>query len=385
MANTDNIMNPAGTAPGLDNSIATSPEQGRAALLGNTLVPVPEGSSSTVQDYDTGELPAQTAQADCSGVEVSEHTTTADFAVTATNQAEQTRSGVVCIIGRPSVGKSTFLNSVCGGTVSIVSALPQTTRSSIRGILTTAEQGQIIFIDTPGYHISEKKMNRRLQLIAQNRLQEAEAVLYLIDATRPFGDEELAICSLLKDKQDRLIVGINKADSPLARMGQTRISLMQVLPGLPQERIFDLSAQKKTGLDPLVAALFSVLPEGGLFYPEDFYTDQPVDFRIAEIIRGQAISRLYEEIPHALYVNIQDMEMKKNGKELFVRAFLCVERESQKAMVIGKGAAVIKAIRLESQKELCKIFPYRIQLDLQVRVDKNWRQKDAVLQSVLLE
>ena len=268
--------------------------------------------------------------------------------------------------------------------MSIVSALPQTTRSSVRGILTT-EQGQIIFIDTPGYHISEKKINRRMQLIAENRLQEAEAVLYLIDAARPFGEEELAICALLKDKQNRVITGINKNDSPAARPGQTRISLMQALPDLPQERIFELSAQEKTGLEPVLAALFSLLPEGALLYPEDFYTDQPVDFRIAEIIRGQAISRLYEEIPHALYVDIQDMEMKKNGKELFVRAFLCVERESQKAMVIGKGAALIKAIRVESQKELRKIFPYRVQLDLQVRVDKNWRQKDRVLQSVFLD
>ena len=294
------------------------------------------------------------------------------------------RSGVVCIIGRPSAGKSTFLNSICGETVSIVSALPQTTRSSVRGIL-TAEQGQIIFIDTPGYHISEKKINRRLKLIAENRLKEAEAVLYLVDAARPFGEEELAICALLKDTQERLIVGINKTDSAAARPGQTRISVMQALPDLPQERIFDLSAQEKTGLDPVLDALFSLLPEGDLLYPEDFYTDQPVDFRIAEIIRGQAINRLYEEIPHALYVNIQDMEMKKNGKELFVRAFLCVERESQKAMVIGKGASVIKAIRVESQKELRTIFPYRVQLDLQVRVDKNWRQKDRVLESIFLE
>ena len=294
------------------------------------------------------------------------------------------QSGVVCIIGRPSAGKSTFLNSVCGETVSIVSALPQTTRSSVRGIL-TAEQGQIIFIDTPGYHLSEKKINRRLKLIAENRLQEAEAVLYLVDAARPFGEEELAICALLQDKQKRLIVGINKTDSTAARPGQTRISIIQALPDLPQERIFDLSAQEKTGLDSMLAALFSLLPEGDLLYPEDFYTDQPVDFRIAEIIRGQAINRLYEEIPHALYVDIQDMEMKKNGKELFVRAFLCVERESQKAMVIGKGAAVIKAIRVESQKELRKIFPYRVQLDLQVRVDKNWRQKDRVLESIFLD
>lgn len=294
------------------------------------------------------------------------------------------RSGVVCIIGRPSAGKSTFLNSVCGEKVSIVSPLPQTTRSSVRGILTVG-MGQIIFLDTPGYHVSEKKMNRRLQEIAEARLRESDAALYLVDATRAFGEEEQAVCGLLSGMQERLIVGINKTDSSAALPGQTELSVLQALPDTPQERVFAISAQEKTGLKPLLAALFALLPEGGLLYPGDFYTDQPVDFRIAEIIRGQAISRLYEEIPHALYVNIQDMEMKKNGKELFVRAFLCVERESQKAMVIGKGASVIKAIRMEAQKELYKIFPYRVQLDLQVRVDKNWRQKDRVLQSVLQE
>ena len=143
--------------------------------------------------------------------------------------------------------------------MSIVSALPQTTRSSVRGIL-TAEQGKIVFIDTPGYHISEKKINRRMQLIAENRLQEADAILYLIDASRPFGEEELAICALLKNKQDRLIVGINKTDSPAARPGQTRISLMQALPELPQERIFVLSAQDKPGTEPVIAALSAYLP-----------------------------------------------------------------------------------------------------------------------------
>lgn len=294
------------------------------------------------------------------------------------------RSGVVCIIGRPSCGKSTFINSVCGGTVSIVSALPQTTRCPVRGIL-TRQQGQLIFIDTPGYHISEKKINRRMQLSVENQLHDADAILYLVDAARPFGEEEAAICSLLNDMQGRLVVGINKTDSSSSRTGNTRLNIIAALPNLTSERIFEISAKEKTGLEPVLAALFSLVPYGVSLYPEDFYTDQPVDFRIAEIIRGSAITRLYEEIPHALYVDIQDMEMKKNGKELFVRAFLCVERESQKAMVIGKGASLIKTIRLEAQKTLNRIFPYWIRLDLQVRVDKNWRQKDRVLQFVLQE
>ena len=125
------------------------------------------------------------------------------------------------------------------------------------------------------------------------------------------------------------------------------------------------------------------MPEGDALYPEEFYTDQEVDFRIAEIVREQAIMRLRDELPHAIYVEISDMEWRRDGKELWVRAFLCVEKESQKGMVIGKGAEMIKTIRIESIKMLRKIFPYRVDLDLQVKVNKNWRQKDQVLRKLL--
>ncbi len=291
------------------------------------------------------------------------------------------KSGIVCIAGRPSAGKSTFLNGICGETIAIVSELPQTTRNAVRGILTT-EAGQIVFIDTPGYHTSEKKINQKLKSITENALRDADAILYLIDATRPFGEEEEALCALLKDVQDKIVVGINKVDAAESRPGLTAASVMQELPVIPKERMFEISALEKKGLTPLEEALLDLLPESPLLYPEEFYTDQPVEFRITEVIREHAIKKLYDEIPHALYVKIEDMRMKKNGKELAVRAFLCVERESQKAMVIGKGAAVIKSIRLGAQASLKKIFPYRVALDLQVRVDKNWRQKDHVLKSM---
>ena len=294
------------------------------------------------------------------------------------------KSGVVCIVGRPSAGKSTFLNTVCRQQVAIVSALPQTTRNAIRGIL-TVKTGQIVFIDTPGYHTSEKKINKKLQSITENRLHEADAVLYLVDSSRAFGEEEQAICALLQHVQDRIVIGINKVDDEHAEPVQTAANLLQALPSLSQNHIFDISALTKKGIKPLLDSLFSLLPEGELLYPEEFYTDQPVEFRIAEIIRGQAIQLLYDEIPHALYVRIEDAVFKKNGKELFVRAFLCVERESQKAMVIGKGAAVIKKIRLAAQQEMRNIFPYWVALDLQVRLDKNWRQKDTVLKTLFAE
>ena len=290
-------------------------------------------------------------------------------------------SGVVTIIGRPSAGKSTFLNTASGEKVSIVSSIPQTTRNAIRGIVNTTK-GQIVFIDTPGYHKSEKKLNLKLQEIAKTRLEEGDAVLYLIDLSREFGEEEKNICSLLIPLQNKTVIGLNKADLASAKTELVKKELLSLLPDIPQERIFEISALKDKGINEILSLLIELLPEGEALYPEDIYTDQDVVFRITEIIREQAILHTREEIPHALYAGVEDAEMRKNGKELWVRAFLYVEKESQKAMLIGKGAAVIKNIRIKSMAELRKIFPYKVQLDLQVRVNKNWRQKDNIIKKI---
>ncbi|EMB41040.1 GTPase Era [Treponema denticola] len=290
-------------------------------------------------------------------------------------------SGVVTIIGRPSAGKSTFLNTASGEKVSIVSSIPQTTRNAIRGIVNTTK-GQIVFIDTPGYHKSEKKLNLKLQEIAKTRLEEGDAVLYLIDLSREFGEEEKNICSLLIPLQNKTVIGLNKADLKSSKTDLVKKELLSLLPDIPQERIFEISALKDEGINEILSLLIELLPEGEALYPEDIYTDQDVVFRITEIIREQAILHTREEIPHALYAGVEDAEMRKNGKELWVRAFLYVEKESQKAMLIGKGAAVIKSIRIKSMAELRKIFPYKVQLDLQVRVNKNWRQKDNIIKKI---
>lgn len=290
-------------------------------------------------------------------------------------------SGVVTIIGRPSAGKSTFLNTASGEKVSIVSSIPQTTRNAIRGIVNTTK-GQIVFIDTPGYHKSEKKLNLKLQEIAKTRLEEGDAVLYLIDLSREFGEEEKNICSLLIPLQNKTVIGLNKADLKSSKAELVKKELLRLLPDIPQERIFEISALKDKGINEILSLIIELLPEGEALYPEDIYTDQDVVFRITEIIREQAILHTREEIPHALYAGVEDAEMRKNGKELWVRAFLYVEKESQKAMLIGKGAAVIKSIRIKSMAELRKIFPYKVQLDLQVRVNKNWRQKDRIIQKI---
>lgn len=291
------------------------------------------------------------------------------------------KSGIVTIIGRPSAGKSTFLNTACGEKVSIVSAIPQTTRNSIRGIVNTSK-GQIVFIDTPGYHISEKKLNLKLQEIAKSRLEEADAVLYLVDLSREFGDEEKNICRLLQDVQDKIIVGLNKADEAKENASCALQNLSQNLEKIPPGRFMLLSALKDTGVDRVLAELLALLPDGEALYPPEFYTDQDVTFRITEIIREQAILHTREEIPHAVYASVEDTQMRKNGKELWVRAFLFTERESQKAMLIGKGACTIKSIRVKAMAEMRKIFPYKVQLDLQVKVHKNWRQKENIIKKI---
>lgn len=288
------------------------------------------------------------------------------------------RCAVVAIIGRPSSGKSTFLNTACGEKVSIVSPVPQTTRNAIRGIV-NGSRGQLVFVDTPGYHDSEKKLNLILKSIARERLPESDCILYLVDASREPGAEEETICAMLEPVSDRVVVGINKIDLPDAKPGMVRVFLESKLPRVSSDRVFEISAEKDRNIDPLLIRLFDLAPSGDALYPEEFYTDQDVDFRVAEVVREKAMLNTREEIPHAIYVEIADLEMRKNGKELWARAFLMVERESQKSMVIGKGASMIKKIRTEAERDLNKIFPYRVNLDLQVKVNKNWRQKDPIL------
>ena len=293
-----------------------------------------------------------------------------------------TKTAVVAIVGRPSTGKSTFLNTASGEKISIVSEIPQTTRNAVKGIVNTSF-GQLVFIDTPGYHASEKKLNLKLQTITQDQLSDADAILYLLDATRPAGEEEKMTAHLLRFFHDKTVIGINKIDDKHAKPELCRTFIANTFENFPAERVLDISAKEDTGINEVLKALYDLAPEAPALYPEEYYTDQEVDFRIAEIVREQAINRLRDEIPHSIYVDIADMEWRKDGKELWVRAFLVVERESQKGMVIGKGATMIKTIRVESIKELRKLFDYRVDLDLQVKVNKNWRKKDGILTKIL--
>ncbi len=292
------------------------------------------------------------------------------------------KTAVVAIIGRPSAGKSTFLNTACQEPVSIVSAIPQTTRNAIKGIVNTSF-GQLIFIDTPGYHDSEKKLNLRLKDITESQLEDIDCVLYIIDSTRQTGKEEELTAQLLKNLQQKTVVAINKADSHLSKPIPVRQFIKETLPEIPEDRIFEISAEKDTGINEVLRALYDIAPEGEPLYDEELYTDQDLTFRVCEVIRGEAINRLQDEIPHSVYVEVADIEHRNEGKKLWIRAFLCVERESQKGIVIGKGASKIKEIRLAAIKKLSEIYIQKIDLDLQVKIDKNWRQKDYTLKKLI--
>jgi GTP-binding protein Era len=296
------------------------------------------------------------------------------------------KAAFVALVGRPSVGKSTLVNLLCGAKVAIVSAVPQTTRNAVRGILTRPE-GQLVFVDTPGRHMSERKLNKKLMDVSDRALDDSELVLYVLDASRAPGPEEEAVAERLKGFGDRIVAAINKTDAAAAEPERIHAFLEKALPQLPPLRRFEISCLEQKGIEPLLDCLFEMAADGDVLYPEEYYTDQDVSFRVSEIIREKAISRLKEELPHSIYVEVADLELRDAGaeseqKRLWVRAFIITERESQKGMIVGKGGEMIKAIGQASRKELNAIFDWKVELDLRVKTGKDWRHNDKVLKKI---
>jgi GTP-binding protein Era len=288
------------------------------------------------------------------------------------------KSAFVAVVGRPSVGKSTLVNLLCGEKVAIVSAVPQTTRNAIRGIVNRPE-GQLVFVDTPGRHNSEKKFNKHLMETSDRAVEGAELVLYMMDASRVPGDEENSIAGFLSSLEgQRLAAVINKTDIKGVDIAAAETFLCQRFPDMPSSRRFKISALKNEGVEELLRCLFEMAPEGEPLYPPEYYTDQDLNFRIAEIIREQAINRLRQELPHSLNVEVADAELAdidgaaaggagSKKQKLWIRAFIVTERESQKGIVVGKSGVMIRAIRLAAQKELNRIFDWKMELDLRVK------------------
>ena len=301
----------------------------------------------------------------------------ADPPHTAPPHAEQPRVGTVGVVGRPSTGKSSLINRICGHKVSIVSPVPQTTRSRVRGIV-TLEAGQLIFLDTPGLHASERKLNLVLKTVALSVADEVDLLLLLFDASRPFGAEDDAVLAGTRRFAGPRVAACNKVDLTAARGSAKERESHLRRAGI--EEAHAVSALTGAGVPDLVTRLLALSPPGDLLYPDDMYTDQTPDFRVAEIVREHAFARVTAEVPHALYVDVVDLEQRPGA--LWIRATIWVERPSQVGIVVGRGGTGIAAIRRASTAELADIFGRRIHLDLRVKVRKKWRRDDALLQQL---
>ena len=289
----------------------------------------------------------------------------------------------VAIIGRPSSGKSTLLNTICESKVSITSPTPHTTRNAIRGIYTDS-RGQLIFTDTPGFHISEKKFQKRMQDIATSSLEETDAVLYMLDATRKPGAEEDTITYMLSGLSVPVVCCINKKD--ILSEAQIKEAQDYLKKNMPGRTVLVASAKADDGVDDILIELFKHAPEGELMYDENTWTDQNLEFRISEIIREKAMNSVTEEIPYAIMVEVADLEYNEELGKVWVRAFITVERESQKGIMVGKGGENIKKIRIAAFKDIKKIFPgSKLELDLRVRVNPKWKSNDMILSKVFKE
>ena len=290
------------------------------------------------------------------------------------------KCATVSVIGRPSVGKSTLINTICEMKVSITAPTPQTTRNAIRGIYTD-QRGQLIFTDTPGYHLGGKTINKRMQDITVSALGESDMILYLVDASRALKKEEEAIAEILSKVKVPIIALLNKSD--ILSEEQKKDAIFFINHNINAEKILECSGLNDEGVDEVLIALFKLAKEGDLLYSENAYTDQPLEFRISEIIREKTINLLDDELPHVIYVEVADIEYNEEEKSVWVRAFIITERDGQKGIIVGKGGENIKKIRKESFKEIKKIFPgSTLQLDLRVKAQAKWRTNQVVLDKI---
>ncbi len=283
----------------------------------------------------------------------------------------------VSVIGRPSSGKSTLVNTICEMKVSITSPVPQTTRNKIRGIYTD-QRGQLIFTDTPGYHISEKEINKRMQEVTISALKDSDIILYVLDGTRGAKKEEEVIAKMIKESKVPVVCAINKKD--ILTKNNIEDSQFFLSENLPTSPICLCSAKADDGVDEILIEIFKLAKDGELLYSEDQYTDQDLEFRISEVIREKAMDKLEDELPHVIFVDVADLEYNPDSKNVWIRAFINVERDGQKGFLVGKGGVNIKRIGTEARKEIKRIFPgSTVRLDLQVKTVEKWRTNSLML------
>ncbi|MBP8036759.1 MAG: GTPase Era, partial [Negativicutes bacterium] len=285
------------------------------------------------------------------------------------------KSGFVAVVGRPNVGKSTLLNQIIGQKIAIVSDTPQTTRNRILGILTLPD-AQILFLDTPGIHKPQHKLGEYMVNSARSALREVDLILFVSDVTESVGPGERFILDMLKQEQTPVILVLNKVDL---------VAKDKLLPIISQYSAFrdfaaivPVSALAGSNVDRLLSVIKDLLPEGPQYYPEDEVTDQPERVVAAEFIREKIFRLTREEIPHSTAVEVEEMKTRPNG-DVFLRATIYVERESQKGIIIGAKGAMLKEIGQQARLDMENIFGSRFFVDLWVKVKNDWRNKEGSL------
>ncbi|MCG3085812.1 GTPase Era [Anoxybacillus sp. LAT_35] len=289
------------------------------------------------------------------------------------------KSGFVAIIGRPNVGKSTFLNRVIGQKIAIMSDKPQTTRNKIQGVYTT-DDAQIIFIDTPGIHKPKHKLGDFMVKVAQSALQEVDLILFMVNAAEGLGRGDEFIIERLKQVQTPVFLVINKIDEvhpddllPLIEQYRSLHSFAEVIP---------ISALQGNNVETLLRQIKNYLPEGPQYYPAHQVTDHPERFIIAEFIREKALHLTREEVPHSIAVVIDSIERRENSDTVYVAATIIVERDSQKGIIIGKRGQMLKEIGQRARADIEALLGSKVFLELWVKVQKDWRNKMAQLRDL---
>ncbi len=286
------------------------------------------------------------------------------------------KSGFVTLIGRPNVGKSTLMNRLIGQKIAITSDKPQTTRNRIQTVY-TSEEGQIVFVDTPGIHKAKNKLGDYMVNVAERTLSEVDVILWLVEPSNFIGAGERHIMEQLQKTRTPVILVINKTDT---------VKREEILPYIDNYRkqmdfqeIVPVSALKGDNTDTLVSCIMKYLPYGPAFYDEDTVTDQPMRQIVAELIREKALRLLEEEIPHGIAVSIEKMQYRKDLCD--IEATIVCERDSHKGIIIGKGGSMLKRIGSAARPDIEDLLEQHVNLQLWVKVKKDWRDSDFLMKN----